>query len=71
MAFLQSITDIIISVIGLVINIFQMFIMMVTAIPKAITYVVTATGYMPPFVGSVILMSISIAVTIVLINHWG
>lgn len=68
--FLESIADLVTAVIGMVINFFQMVVMMLTAIPKAITYIITAVGYMPPFVGSVILISIGIAVTITVVNHW-
>ncbi len=68
--FLETVGDLISTVIGMVINLFQMLFMMLTAIPKAITYVLGVVGYMPAFVGSVILVSIGIAVTITILNHW-
>lgn len=70
-SFLQSISDLVIAFIGIVMNFFTMILMLFTAVPKAITYVLGVIGYMPPFVGSVILVSIGIAVTITIINHWG
>lgn len=71
LTFLISISDLISSIIGMVINIFSMLFLMLTALPKALAYIVGAVGYMPAYCGSIILLSITIAVTISIINHWG
>lgn len=71
LSFLTSISDLVSSVIGMVINLFSMLFIMLTAVPKALSYVVGAVGYMPAYCGSIILLSITIAVTISIINHWG
>lgn len=70
-AFFQTIASILSSAAMFIVNLFSMLLMMITTIPKALAYVIGAVGYMPPFVGSVILTSISIAAVIVIINHWG
>lgn len=69
--FLETISNLLTSVIGMFLNLLHMLVMLLTAIPKAIAYVIAAVGFMPPFVGSVIIVSIGIAVTITLVNHWG
>lgn len=70
-SFLGSIANLISTLIGVIFNILSMLVMLITAIPRAITYILGVVGYMPPFVGSVIIVSIGIAVTITLVNHWG
>lgn len=69
--FLETISNLFTTVIGMVLNLLSMLVMLVTAIPRAIAYVLGVIGYMPPFVGSVIVVSVGIAVTITLVNHWG
>lgn len=69
--FLESIGEFITSIIGMIINFFSMIGTLLGAIPRAITYVVSAVGYMPPFVSTVILVSIGVSVIITIINHWG
>lgn len=69
--FLESISIFISSIIGMILNLISMLVTMLTAIPRAIAYVIGVVGYMPPFVGSIIIMSLGVAVTITLINHWG
>lgn len=71
LSFLQSISDLITAFIGIIMNFFSMILMLFTTIPRAIAYVVGVVGYMPPFVGSIILVSIGLAVTITVLNHWG
>lgn len=48
-----------------------MLMTLITTVPRAITYILGVVAYMPPFVGSVIFISIAIAVTITVVNHWG
>lgn len=69
--FLEQVGDFISAIIGMIINFFSMIAMLLTTIPKAITYILGAVGYMPAFVGSIIFVSIGIAVAITIINHWG
>lgn len=69
--FLETLGDLISAVIGVVMNFFSMLFTLITAVPKAIVYTLGVIGYMPAFVGSVIIVSVGIAVTITLINHWG
>lgn len=68
--FLESIGELIASVVGIVINFFTMLITLVQTVPKAITYIFGAVGFMPPFVGSIILVSIGISILITVLNHW-
>lgn len=70
-SFLGSIANLISTLIGVIFNILSMLVMLITAVPRAITYVLVVIGYMPAFVGSVIVVSVGIAVTITLVNHWG
>lgn len=70
-SFLGSLANLISTLIGVIFNILSMLVMLITAVPRAITYVLAVIGYMPPFVGSVIIVSVGIAVTITLVNHWG
>lgn len=69
--FLEQVGDFISAIIGMIINFFSMIAMLLTTIPKAITYILGAVGYMPAFVGSIIFVSIGISVAITVINHWG
>lgn len=69
--FLETIGDLISAVIGIVMNFFSMLFTLLTAIPKAIAYLIAVIGYMPAFVGSIIIVSVGIAVTITVLNHWG
>lgn len=70
-SFLGSLANLISTLIGVIFNILSMLVMLITAVPRAIAYVLAVIGYMPPFVGSVIIVSVGIAVTITLVNHWG
>lgn len=69
--FLQSFGSLLEALMGIILNFFVMLLTLITTVPRAIAYVVGVVGYMPPFVGSVIFVSIAIAVTITVINHWG
>lgn len=69
--FLETIGNFISAIIGMVINFFTMIGMLLTTIPKAITYIFGAIGYMPAFVGSIIFVSIGVSIAITVINHWG
>lgn len=69
--FLQSLGSLLESVMGIIINFFVMLLTLITTIPKAISYLFGVVGYMPPFVGSVIFISIAVAVIITIVNHWG
>lgn len=69
--FLKQIADILVTVIGFVVNALEMLIQLFTAIPKALVYVITAVGYLPPFVSSIVFVSISIAVVLMIVNHGG
>lgn len=69
--FLETIGNFITAVIGVIVNFFTMIGMLLTTIPKAIAYVLGAVGYMPPFVGSIIIVSIGVSIAITVINHWG
>lgn len=69
--FLETIGDLISAIIGVIMNFFSMLFTLLTAIPKAIAYLIGVIGYMPAFVGSVIIISVGIAVTITVLNHWG
>lgn len=69
--FIDQISGIIQSVIGMVVNIVQMLISLFTTMPVAINYIQGAIAYLPPFVGGVVIVSIAIAITITVVNHWG
>lgn len=69
--FLESFSDLISSVIGMVIHFFVMVGSLLITLPKAILYITTVIGYMPTFVGSVMILTVSLAVIITIVNHWG
>lgn len=69
--FLESVAELITSVLGLIFHAIQMLVMMLLQLPKAITWVLTSITFMPAFVGSVIIISVGIAVIITVVNHWG
>lgn len=69
--FLNSIASLISSVLGMVFHAIQMLVMMLLQLPKAITWILTSITFMPAFVGSVIIISVGIAVIITVVNHWG
>lgn len=69
--FLTSFGALLESICGIILNFFAMLFYLLMTIPTAINYILGAVGFMPPFVGSVIIVSISIAVLITVINHWG
>lgn len=71
MTFLQSIAQFVSGIIGMIINVLVTLGLLLTKIPAVISYIVAVVGYMPPFVGGVILVSISYAIVTVIINHWG
>lgn len=67
--FIQSIAQLIINIIAFVIHAFTFLITLLTSIPKALVYITSVVATLPPYVGGVILISISIAVILVIINH--
>lgn len=69
--FLETFADLITSVLGIIVNFFAIIITLLTTIPKAIAYIIGAVGYMPPFVGSIIVVGIGISIAITVVNHWG
>lgn len=69
--FLQALGSLLESVMGIIINFFVMLLTLVQTVPRAITYILGVVAYMPPFVGSVIFISIAIATIITVVNHWG
>lgn len=71
LTFIQSIAQFISGIIGMIINILVTLGLLLTKIPAVISYIIAVVGYMPPFVGGVILVSISYAIVTVIINHWG
>lgn len=69
--FLQSFGTLLEAIMGIIINFFVMLLTLITTIPRVITYLFGVVGYMPPFVGSVIFISIAVSVIITIVNHWG
>lgn len=69
--FLQSFGSLLESIMGIIINFFVMLLTLITTVPRAISYIFGVVAYMPPFVGSVIFISVAIAVIITIVNHWG
>lgn len=69
--FIQQIADIIVTVIGFVVNMFMTLIQIVLVVPRAVAYIITAVGFLPPFVASMVVISVSVSVVLFLLNHGG
>lgn len=68
-AFFQQISNIIVSVISLVVHGFQMLISVLLTIVNALAFIMAAIATMPLFVASAITVSVSLAVILFLINR--
>lgn len=67
--FIQTLSDIIVTIIGFVVNAFQMLITFFTTVPRTLGYIIACIGYLPPYVLSVVVVSIGVAVVLMIVNH--
>lgn len=69
--FIQNIAELLNNIIGFVIHAFTFLIELFTTIPVALSYVIGVIAYLPSYVGGVVLVSVSVAVILMIINHGG
>lgn len=55
-------------VVDFIVSAFEMIVFIVTQIPKALAFLISATSYLPPFLLSFVLLFISVCVILNLIN---
>lgn len=67
--FIQNIAQLIVNVIAFVVHAFTFLIELFTSTPKALSYITGVVATLPSYVGGVIMISISIAVILTIINH--
>ena len=68
LAFFSSLGDILVLIGSLVVNMFKSIIMLFTGIIKAVAFIYTAVGFLPSFVLSFVLLSISICIIVTVLN---
>lgn len=68
-SFIESIAQLIVNVIQFVIHAFSFLIQLFTTIPRALAYITGVIAVLPAYVGGVILVSVSVAVILLIINH--
>lgn len=69
--FIQNIALLIANIISFVIHAFTFLLELLTSIPRALAYITGVIAVLPPFVGGVILVSVSVSVLLMIINHGG
>lgn len=66
--FFESIANLVGIIVNFVVSAFEMVIFIVTQIPRCLTYLVGIIAYLPPFLGTFVMLFISVIVIINLIN---
>lgn len=69
--FLKQIADILVSIGSFIVNLVLMLVYALTMIPDLIYYLTSSIGFLPTFVGSFVIIFISISLLFTLLNHWG
>lgn len=67
--FLEGISNLISAGITFVVHMFTMLLMIITTIPTALTYIFNVVAFLPPYILSVVTVSVSLAVILFIINR--
>lgn len=67
-AFFNSVSEILVMVGNLILNLFKTIFLIFTAIPKAIIYLTSCVAFLPPFVLAVVTVCIAVCIANLLLN---
>ena len=66
--FIKSLSEILGMIGDFIINLVKTLLMLITAIPKALLFITSAVASLPPFVLSVVLVSIAVCIAVTILN---